>query len=248
DWIKTLIRGKPHEIDEKTILDIHRFVLKGIDDENAGHYRRVPVRIAGSNAIMPNAAKVPALMEQFAVWLKSKPKLHPAELAAETHYRLVTIHPFSDGNGRTARLLMNLILMQAGYPPAIIRMQDRAAYIRSLEAAQTGGFIDDYEELIGKAVERSLDLHLKALHQKESPVRLEARQGKLLKIGELAKQAGESVPTIRFWVKEGLIDVAQRTKSRYQLFDKNMIARTKLIRKWQDQRLTLKEIEKKLAD
>lgn len=247
DWIKTLIKGKPREIDEKTILNIHRLVLKGIDDENAGSYRRVPVRIAGSTTIMPNAAKVPALMAQFTAWLKSKPKLHPAELAAQAHYRLVTIHPFSDGNGRTARLLMNLILMQASYPPAIIRTQDRAAYIRSLEQAQTGGSIDDYEELMGKAVERSLDLYLKALHQKEPPIRLETRQGKLLKIGELAKQAGESVPTIRFWVSEGLIDVAQRTKTRYQLFDKDMIARARLIRKMQDQRLSLSEIKKKIA-
>ncbi len=247
DWIKTLVKKKPHDIDGSVILKVHGMVLKGIDDENAGHYRRVPVRIAGSSALMPNAAKVPALMQAFAGWLAGKPKLHPAELAAQAHYRLVTIHPFSDGNGRTARLLMNLVLIQSGYPPAIIRTQDRAFYINSLEQAQTGGALDDFEELIGKAVERSLDLYLKALHEEEAPVRLDARQGKLLKIGELAKQAGESVPTIRFWVKEGLIDVARRTRAGYQLFDKTMLARAKHIRALQEKRLSLEEVRKKLA-
>ena len=65
--------------------------------------------------------------------------LHPVELAAEAHYRLVTIHPFTDGNGRAARLLMNMILLMSGYPAAIIRKRDRLAYIDSLEKVQLGG-------------------------------------------------------------------------------------------------------------
>ena len=72
-------------------------------------------------------------MDELCGWLSERPKLHPIELAAEAHYRLVTIHPFVDGNGRTARLLMNMILMMNGYPPAIIRKRDRLSYIDSLE-------------------------------------------------------------------------------------------------------------------
>ncbi|MFA6280406.1 MAG: Fic family protein [Bdellovibrionales bacterium] len=246
DWVMSLIKKKTHQIDEATILEIHRLVLKGIHDDAAGQYRDLPVRIAGSTVILPNAAKVAALMKQLATWLASKPNLHPVELAAQAHYRLVTIHPFTDGNGRTARLLMNLILMQSGYPPAIIRPKDRLRYIRGLEQAQLGGSIDDFEDFIGEAAERSLDIYLKALDKNTSPIQMKPKAGSLIKIGELAKQTGETAATLRFWLKEGLIACAQRTESGYQLFDKTMIARAKQIRTLQVKRLTLSEISEKL--
>jgi Fic family protein len=247
DWIKSLIKKKPHQIDASVILHIHKLVLNGIDDHGAGAYRRVPVRIAGSPVIMPNPAKVPDLMDAFFDWLGGKPKLHPAQLAAEAHYRLVTIHPFSDGNGRTARLLMNLILMQSGYPPAMIHPKDRASYIRALEQAQMGGSLDDFEDVIAKAIERSLDIYLKAIKQKDLPTNATPKRGKLLKIGELAKRTGSTVPTLRFWLKEGLISSARRTPSGYQLFDNDMIERIKLIHILQDRRMTLVEIREKIA-
>jgi len=246
DWVMGLIKKKPHQIDEKTILEIHRLVLKGIHDDAAGRYRDLPVRIAGSTVILPNAAKVPVLMKQLSAWLASKPDIHPVELAAQAHYRLVTIHPFTDGNGRTARLLMNLILMQSGYPPAIIRPKDRLRYISGLEQAQLGGSIDDFDNFIGEATERSLDIYLKALDQEAPPILVNAKSGRLMKIGELAKQTGETVPTLRFWLKEGLLSCAQRTESGYQLFDKTMIARAKQIRLLQEKRLTLSEISERL--
>jgi len=131
--------------------------------DNAGRYRRVPVRIAGSRVIMPNAIKVPELMEKFIEWLHNPIDLHPVTIAGEAHYRLVSIHPFVDGNGRTARLLMNLLLMQEGYPPAIIRKEDRSKYIDSIEKAQLGGSIDAFMDIIYKAEESSLDIYLEAI-------------------------------------------------------------------------------------
>jgi len=247
DWVMGLIKKKPHQIDEKTILEIHRLVLKGIHDDVAGRYRDVPVRIAGSTVILPNAAKVPVLMRELSTWLANKPDIHPVELAAQAHYRLVTIHPFTDGNGRTARLLMNLILIQSGYPPAIIRPKDRLRYIRGLEQAQLGGSIEDFDDFIGEAAERSLDIYLKALDKDDLPIQVKAKSGRLMKIGELAKQTGETVPTLRFWLKEGLLACAQRTESGYQLFDKTMIARAKHIRTLQERRLTLSEISERLT-
>ncbi len=122
----------------------HNIILKGIGDEDAGHYRSIAVRISGSTVILPNPLKVPDLMDEFITWLKQTDNLHPVELAAEAHYRLVTIHPFVDGDGRTARLLMNLILLMLGYPAAIIRKRDRLVYISSLEKAQLGGSKENY--------------------------------------------------------------------------------------------------------
>ena len=79
--------------------------------------------------MLPNAAKIPELMANFITWLTTENKMHPVEHAGHAHYRLVSIHPFVDGNGRVARLLMNLVLMLHGYRPAIIRNEDRAAYL-----------------------------------------------------------------------------------------------------------------------
>lgn len=116
-FVRSLIRKKPSRISGQDILGVHGLILRGIDDENAGRFRNVPVRISGSAVVMPNPRKVPELMEDFLAWLGEKHDLHPVALAGEAHYRLVSIHPFTDGNGRTARLLMNLLLMQQGYPP-----------------------------------------------------------------------------------------------------------------------------------
>ena len=170
DWIHAQIARAPSasaaQITERDILRIHEIILAGILDEHAGRYRDIQVRIAGAEVILPNPRKVPALMDEFVRWLQTAaPALHPVELAAEAHYRLVSIHPFVDGNGRTARLLMNLILLMGGYPPAIIRKEDRLAYLASLEKRQLGGSGDDYLNLIADAVDRSLDIYLEALEK-----------------------------------------------------------------------------------
>lgn len=227
------------------VLQIHETVLRGIDDEHAGHFRRIPVRISGSPVILPNPVKVPDLMESFIEWLVSSADLHPVALAAEAHYQLVTIHPFVDGNGRTARLLMNLILMQHGYPPAIIRTRDRLKYIGGLEKAQLGGSRAGYDQVIGAAVDRSLDIYLKAT-QGEVADADAARSPDLLRIGQLARETGESNPTIRFWTKEGLLHVADTTDAGYQLYHPEMIQRAAKIRELQGQRFTLSEIQGKL--
>lgn len=243
DWVQSIIGKKPQDLKEKDILYLHSLILKGIDDANAGHYRSVPVRISGSSVILPNPRKVPDLMAKFMEEIHHS-KLNPVELAAAVHYELVTIHPFVDGNGRTARLLMNLILMMHGYPPAIIRKRDRLAYIDALEKAQLGGPKDDYYNLIEKAVDRSLDIYLKAVKGEDAAS--EEANPTLLKIGKLAKIVEETVPTIRFWTKEGLLEIADMTPSGYQLFDPSMIKRVEQIKDLKKQRYTISEIKKKL--
>ena len=229
------------------VLQLHETVLHGIDDLNAGQYRRIPVRISGSPVILPNPMKVPDLMDAFIEWIVTSSKIHPVELAAEVHYQLVTIHPFVDGNGRTARLLMNLILMQNGYPPAIIRTRDRLKYIGGLEKAQLGGSKDGYYKVITDAVDRSLDIYLKAASGQVADV-ADEREPDLLRIGQLARETRESNATIRYWMKEGLLQVADTTDSGYQLYHPTMIQRAERIRELQGQRLTLSEIKSQLDE
>ena len=243
-FIKTLVKKKRKELTEADILDIHKAILAKIDDTNAGRYRTVSVRIAGSTVVMPNAVKVPDLMSKYVKWVNSPNTDHPIKISANAHYKLVSIHPFVDGNGRTARLLMNLLLMQEGYPPALIRKEDRRRYINSIERGQLGGSLKDYHELILEAVERSLDIYLEALEPKETKEGV--KMNELLKIGELAKETGETVFTIRFWTKEGLLIVKDFTKSGYQLYKPSMIERVKEIRRLQkEERLIIAEILEK---
>jgi len=131
--------AKKKTITEKDILKIHKLFYYRIDQENAGHYRKVPVVITGTEYVPPAPSKVPALMKKFVTGISSlRKKYHPVEVAALIHKGLVDIHPFVDGNGRTARLLMNLVLFQAGYTITIIPPVLRADYIALVKKSQTG--------------------------------------------------------------------------------------------------------------
>ena len=153
------IAGKREAISERLIKEIHGLVLHSIDNENAGRYRTINVRISGSEHNPPEFYSVPQEMEAFIRWFnRSKKTLHPVELAADTHHRLVSIHPFADGNGRTSRLLMNLILLRAGYPTVIIRGENetRHAYYEALEKAHTQSVTGPFREFIAEQTIRSV--------------------------------------------------------------------------------------------
>jgi len=150
-------------ISEKILLDIHALVLQKIEKEFAGRYRNVGVRITGANFIPPNPVKVPDMMEELMGWLYENPlQLHPLLLATIFHHRFVWIHPFIDGNGRTVRLMHNLLLMALGYPPVIILKQDRLKYYKALNEANDGRF-EALALLMVQAAERSLDIYLSNL-------------------------------------------------------------------------------------
>ena len=245
DWISEKSSKPLKHFTENDLLLLHKMILTGIDNQNAGFYRNVPVRLSGSRTVLPNPRKVPDLMNGFHQWLQSKQDIHPVDLAAEAHYRLVTIHPFVDGNGRTARLLMNLILMSHGYPPAIIRKSERGKYLDALEKAQTGGSLDDYLQLIYRAVDRSLDIYVEATSGEGDFVA--EPDDTLLRIGQLAKQTGVNVSTIRFWLTSGLLEVSETTPSGYQLFSSSMVVRVEQIKTLKEQRFTIHEIKSKLT-
>jgi Fic family protein/DNA-binding XRE family transcriptional regulator len=152
EYVKYLTE-KNSMINEREVLSIHNLILRSIDPQNAGKYRNVQVMIKGSRHLPPQPFLVPKQMEDYFIWYEAnKNKLHPVILAAEMHERLVTIHPFIDGNGRTSRLVMNLVLLKHGFVIANIKgdTQSRMAYYNALEKAQADNEKTDFIELVAE--------------------------------------------------------------------------------------------------
>ncbi len=202
-------------IDEKAILDIHRTILIGLDDTNAGFYRNCRVRISGSNTILPNPLKVPELMEDFYKWLSDNLDNEPIT-AIMAHLKFVSIHPFTDGNGRTARLLMNALLLKYGYAPIIVRPTDRKKYLSAIENYQTKNSEETYIKLMLRILNRSMKI---AINMFEDTVT--GKHGDLLTISKYAKYKGVPASTIRYWVEIGKIKPTSYTNSGYMLFEKD---------------------------
>jgi Fic family protein len=149
---------------EWTIKALHQLILKGIDDDNAGRYRTVNVRISGAERLPPDQVRVPELMENLLTWCQaSASSLHPVERAARIHSDFVKIHPFVDGNGRTARLLMNLELIKAGLPPAVLPVDRRLAYYIALDADHVRGEKDGFVEMVARIVKEGFRPYFHAL-------------------------------------------------------------------------------------
>lgn len=150
-------------ITEWNIKSIHKLILKDIDDDNAGRYRRENVTIKGATRIPPDYLKVPELMEKLVLNYENWNDFHPIIQASLLHGELVKIHPFVDGNGRTSRLLMNLDLMNYGFNPVIIKKEDRLEYYEALDKAYTTGNYTDFVKLITKLEIEMLKKYLKLL-------------------------------------------------------------------------------------
>ncbi|XP_012527174.1 protein adenylyltransferase Fic [Monomorium pharaonis] len=158
-YINATLVNRVGSISIKDILEIHRRVLGHVDPIEGGQFRRTQVYVGGH--IPPGPSDIHYLMEEFVLWLNSEQaiRMHPVRYAALTHYKLVHIHPFTDGNGRTSRLLMNMILMQAGYPPVIIHKQHRHKYYEYLQLANAGD-VRPFVRFIAECTEQTLDLFL----------------------------------------------------------------------------------------
>lgn len=153
DFMLELARRQDMNITEDTIKRLHRLFYQKVDADQAGHYRSIQVYISGTEYIPPSPEDVPQLMKHLADQiLSSRSTLHPIELAAMAHKRLVDIHPFVDGNGRTARLLMNLILVNAGYGVVSIPPIWRNDYINSLSASRRLNDMEPFSKLIAECV------------------------------------------------------------------------------------------------
>jgi Fic family protein len=163
-YVRELARqGMP--LTEVDVRSLHSLVVKRSDPEIAGRYAdqgRYVATDAGPHHF-PSPAEVPALMGDFAAWLARAPDT--PETAFTAHRRLVDIHPFNDGNGRTARLLMNLILIRGGYPPVAVRPEDRLAYVSALQEARMGRGTERFDRLLHERLDAALGQYLSALKE-----------------------------------------------------------------------------------
>lgn len=155
DYLMALA-GQPCPLSETEIKDLHQIVLRGVDTENAGRYRQQNVLISGAGFTPPDFLHVREHMEGFCQWCADEASnLHPVERAARVHADFVNIHPFVDGNGRTARLLMNLELLRAGFPIVIIPVEERSAYYANLDAVAVRGEYEAFVRQVCGLVEKS---------------------------------------------------------------------------------------------
>ena len=166
-YIKDLMQRNT-SINEREILSIHNLILRGIHPDDAGRYRKVQVMNQESSHVPSQPFLVAKEMEDFFIWYETnKLILHPIVLAGAIHERLVTIHPFIDGNGRTSRLVMNLVLLQHGYIIANIKgdYDSRMQYYQTLEAAQTKNNKEDFLLFIAQMEKESLERYLNIIGQ-----------------------------------------------------------------------------------
>ncbi len=174
-WMRDLA-AQSMPLSETVVRELHRRIVARSKPEIAGIYSRNPRRIAGSPVIFPNPVKIPHLMEGFGKWLEQAP-LTPAA-TFEAHYRLTAIHPFGDGNGRTARLLMNLMLIRGGYPPVAVRPEDRAVYLDALEQASLASDLQPFQTFMHARLDATLGEYLSALKEALPPERESETKGR----------------------------------------------------------------------
>lgn len=192
-------KDKHNTFSENLIRSINQIVQQNIDKEWAGKYRNSGVIIGGATHRPPDALKVPGLMKNLIKWYSLNKKQHPIELASIIHHRLVNIHPFFDGNGRTSRLVMNIILTEAGFPLVVILKNDRKRYYSTLALADKGKY-SLFVNFIARAVERTLDIYLKVLMPKNGS------KEKYISLAELAKTTKFSDKYLNLLARSGKLE------------------------------------------
>jgi len=191
---------KNQTISENLIKQLHHLVVRDSNRDIAGQYRNVEVMITGTDHSPPHSIDVPMKMAELVDWFKKKRKnTHVVELAALLHHKLAHIHPFVDGNGRTARLLMNALIMQAGYPIAIILKNDRKRYYRVLSQADKGNY-KPLCEFIAQATIRSLNIYLRVLTPQSQ------KKTKYMSLKELSKKTTYSANYLRKLATQGKLE------------------------------------------
>ena len=193
---------KKMAIDHVVIQQIHEVVTAGIL-EDAGRYRTRNVRISGAAKTPPDWSKIIGLMDELIEDI-AQYNGHPVEVAALLHHGFVKFHPFIDGNGRVSRLLTNLYLIAQGYPPIVLKIEDRKKYYRFLRAADAGN-IGQFANFIAKAVNDNLTMYLSVF----------GGVNELLPLKELAKNTSYSQEYLSLRARQGVLDATKSGKVWY---------------------------------
>ncbi len=165
-WMRELA-AEAAPVEEATVRELHRRIVARSQPEIGGIYSTYPRRIAGSPVVFPNAAKISSLMKEYGEWLTQAEPVPAASFDA--HFRLVAIHPFADGNGRAARLLMNLLLLRGGYPPVAVRPEDRKTYLDALEHASMRDDLKPFYTFMYERLDATLGEYLSVLQEALPP-------------------------------------------------------------------------------
>lgn len=198
----------PTDLDftEKLIKDLHQAVIELSEEMDDHDYRNTDVFISGSDHKPPSPPELSTAMKELIRWSQREGKaMHPIEFAAVFHHRFVHIHPFLDGNGRTARLLMNLFLMRAGFPLVIILKNDRQKYYRVLRQADNGRY-KGLIQFIAQAALRSLNMYLDAV----SPAQ---EKDEFISLADATKYCEYSQEYLSKLAKEGRLDAHKKSRN-----------------------------------
>lgn len=196
----TRLVEKREPISISTMLTLHSLVMDKIL-ESKGRFRAVAVYIRGSNMTPPPAQQVEGLMREWVKWIYGEGlEYEPVTRAAIAHHGFEAVHGFEDGNGRVGRLLLNLMLMQEGYPPALLLYDWRTRYIHGLNVANTGQY-GPLLNLIGQSVEAGLDLYLEACSTTPDKYQL---------LRELVESSGYPLDYLSWLARQGRIDAVKR--------------------------------------
>lgn len=203
-YLEEIVKPR-YQLTENDILEFHGLVLDGIEEEFKARYRNGQVRIIGANFLPPNYRKVDRFMKELIDFTNKNPKkLDIISHVTKIHHRFVWIHPFFDGNGRTARLITNLWLMKYGYPPSVILNNDRKKYYDALNRANK----EDYDKLtllMAQTIERSLDIYLEACGAK--------KDDEYVLLSELAKDLPYSQEYLSLLARQGKIDAFKQSRN-----------------------------------
>ncbi|HST04199.1 MAG TPA: Fic family protein [Chloroflexia bacterium] len=207
----TTLATEPGPITRDTILDLHRLIMTGIDD-SAGRFRTGAVYIRGARMTPPTASQVERLIAKWLEWVGGPGMDYPTIVrAAVAHHDFEAIHPFFDGNGRTGRLLLNLMLMRDGWPPALLLRSWRVRYLSALDSAGDGRF-NPLLNLIGRSVEGGLDIYLDAC----AAAVYEPEPGEEYKpLAELSGPNGYTASYLGWLVRQGRVEAVKRAGRLY---------------------------------
>lgn len=194
-------------LSQNLIRQVQSLVISPIDKNIAGMYRSGAVAIAGSKIKTPIATEIPYLMSKVIFWFgKHQKKYHPIELASILHHKLVAIHPFDDGNGRTARLVMNIILLHAGYPLVVILKNDRKKYYNTLSKADKGNLLP-FIVFIAQSVERSLNIYLETVSD------IKPKDQQYLPLSEISKKIKFSAKYLNLLARSGRLEAHKEDRN-----------------------------------